>query len=96
MQVCAVTSGGAFAEELVTKETSVFKLPHLNDLAAAAGLPVAFGTAHLALRERAQLKSGQTVLILGAGGGVGVAAVQVLCHLSPSRLKEALQPSHCF
>ena len=76
-QVCAVTNGGAFAEELVARETSVFKLPHLSDLAAAAGLPVAFGTAHLALRERAQLKAGQTVLVLGAGGGVGVAAVQV-------------------
>ena len=72
-----MTSGGAFAEELVTRETSVFKLPHLSDLAAAAGLPVAFGTAHLALRERAKLQAGQTVLVLGAAGGVGAAAVQV-------------------
>ncbi len=43
-----------------------------------AGLPVAFGTAHLALRERANVQAGQTVLVLGAGGGVGVAAVQVI------------------
>ena len=82
MQVCAVSSGGAFAEELVVKETAVFKLPQLSDLAAAAGLPVAFGTAHLALRERAQLKAGQTVLVLGAAGGVGTAAVQVLLFLT--------------
>lgn len=72
-----MSSGGAFAEELVVKETAVFKLPQLSDLAAAAGLPVAFGTAHLALRERALLKAGQTVLVLGAAGGVGTAAVQV-------------------
>ena len=80
-----MSSGGAFAEELVVKETAVFKLPQLSDLAAAAGLPVAFGTAHLALRERAQLKAGQTVLILGAAGGVGTAAVQV-SHLPPAYL----------
>jgi NADPH:quinone reductase len=46
-------------------------------VAAAAGLPVAFGTAHLALMERAKLQAGQVLLVLGAGGGVGVAAVQV-------------------
>ncbi len=47
------------------------------DIAAAAGLPVAFGTAHLALTERAKLQAGQILLVLGAAGGVGVAAVQV-------------------
>ncbi len=47
------------------------------DVAKAAGLPVAFGTAHLALLERAKLQAGQRLLVLGAGGGVGVAAVQV-------------------
>lgn len=42
-----------------------------------AGMPVAFGTAHLALVERARVYSGQWVLVLGAAGGVGLAAVQV-------------------
>ena len=46
-------------------------------MAKAAGLPVGFGTAHLALLERARLQAGQGLLVLGAGGGVGVAAVQV-------------------
>lgn len=76
-QVCAVTSGGAFAEEATINEAAILKLPAQADAVAAAGLPVAFGTAHLALRERARLRAGQTVLILGAAGGVGVAAVQV-------------------
>lgn len=77
MKVCAVTEGGAFAEEVVIRGGGVFKLPQNVDLEAAAGLPVAFGTAHLALVERARLQAGQTVLVLGAAGGVGVAAVQV-------------------
>ena len=51
----------------------------LNMCAAAAGLPVAFGTSHVALQERANLQPGQTVLVLGAAGGVGIAAVQVPC-----------------
>lgn len=42
-----------------------------------AGLPVAFGTSHVALAVRAGVKPGQTVLVLGAAGGVGTAAVQV-------------------
>eukprot|EP00891_Asterochloris_glomerata_P006485 jgi/Astpho2/6485/e_gw1.00096.22.1_t len=76
-QVCAVTQNGGFASEIVVRESAVVKLPPHSDVAAAAGLPVAFGTAHLALKERANLKAGQTVLILGAGGGVGIAAVQI-------------------
>ncbi len=43
---------------------------------SCAGLPVAFGTSHVALKERARLQPGQTVLVLGAAGGVGIAAVQ--------------------
>ncbi|KAK9809173.1 hypothetical protein WJX72_010753 [[Myrmecia] bisecta] len=75
--VCGVTNGGAFAEECVIRESSVWVLPAGVDVLAAAGLPVAFGTAHVALEERAQVKPGQTVLILGAAGGVGIAAVQI-------------------
>jgi NADPH:quinone reductase-like Zn-dependent oxidoreductase len=47
------------------------------DVAAAAGVPIVYGTADLALRYRANLKAGQNVLVLGASGGVGTAAVQV-------------------
>ena len=45
--------------------------------AYGTGLPVAFGTSHVALLHRANLQKGQTALILGAAGGVGTAAVQV-------------------
>jgi NADPH2:quinone reductase len=56
--VCAVTQGGGFAGEVVIKQGGVVKLPDNVDLVAAAGLPVIFGTAHLAIKERAQVKAG--------------------------------------
>ena len=74
--MCAVTLEGALAEEIVVEEQQVLQLGSVRDLEAAAGLPVAFGTSHLAICERAKLKAGQTILILGAAGGVGLAAVQ--------------------
>lgn len=43
----------------------------------AAALPVAYGTSHVALVHRAQLSTGQVLLVLGAAGGVGLAAVQI-------------------
>ena len=77
LQVCAVTLGGALAEEVVVHEQQILKLENVRDLVSAAGLPVAFGTAHLAICERANIQAGQTILVLGAAGGVGMAAVQV-------------------
>ena len=53
------------------------RLPPGADLVAAAGLPIAFGTAHVALLLRCGLRRGQTLLVLGAAGGVGLAAVQI-------------------
>lgn len=58
LQVCGVTQGGGFAGEVIIKEGGVVKLPTHVDLVAAAGLPVIFGTAHLAIKERAQVKPG--------------------------------------
>lgn len=76
-RVVSVTENGAFAEEVVAPGLSTVKIPSSCDIEAAAGLPVAFGTAWMALRDRANVTPGQTVLILGAGGGVGLAAVQI-------------------
>lgn len=53
-----MTQGGGFAGEVIIKEGGVVKLPTHVDLVAAAGLPVIFGTAHLAIKERAQVKPG--------------------------------------
>lgn len=77
-RVCGVAGNAAFAAEAVVPAAGVWRVPDaLTDLQAAAGIPVAFGTAELALRHRAELHAGQTLLVLGASGGVGAAAVQL-------------------
>ncbi|KAH7421903.1 hypothetical protein KP509_13G080600 [Ceratopteris richardii] len=75
--VCGVGDVGSFAEELVIEESKLFVVPDGCDIVAAAGLPVAFGTSHLAILHRAHLQPGQVMLVLGAAGGVGLAAVQI-------------------
>eukprot|EP00850_Spirogloea_muscicola_P007600 SM000039S14430 [mRNA] locus=s39:105938:108284:+ [translate_table: standard] len=76
-RVCAVTGGGGYAEEVFADEAAVFPLPEKCDLLPSAGLPVAFGTSHVGLIHRAGLQAGQVLLVLGAAGGVGLAAVQI-------------------
>ena len=76
--VAALTpGGGAFAAEAIAPAIGVVRLPPGCDLEAAAGLPVTFGTAWMGLNDRARVQPGQVVLVLGAAGGVGLAAVQL-------------------
>ncbi|XP_078445309.1 groES-like zinc-binding alcohol dehydrogenase family protein [Wolffia australiana] len=76
-RVCASADFGAYAEMVVMDEKQLFRVPDGCDMVAAGGLPVAFGTSHVALVHRAQLKPGQVLLVLGAAGGVGISAVQI-------------------
>ncbi len=69
--------GGALADELVVPERSAWPVPDGVGLEAACCIPIVYGTADLALRHRAELRGGQTLLVLGAAGGVGVAACQI-------------------
>lgn len=75
-KVMAVIGNGAFAEEAVVSVNSVFSIPKGMDYFMAAAFPVAYGTSHIALTDRAEIKSGQTLLVLGAAGGVGLTAVE--------------------
>ena len=68
---------GAHAEKVACPAKDVFAIPHQIPFADAANLGVAHGTAHHAFKQRAQLKAGETVVVLGAAGGTGVAAVQI-------------------
>ena len=68
---------GGFAELAVAPATTVTRIPATLDYVAAAGLKINFVTALHALLDRGQLKSGETLLVMGAAGGVGSAAVQV-------------------
>jgi len=68
---------GAFAEEVLAPEALLIPVAAGVDMAAAAGMPMTYGTCYHALKDRAQLKSGETLLVLGAGGGIGIAAVEL-------------------
>jgi NADPH2:quinone reductase len=75
--VVALTTYGSFAEEIVAKEAECIPLPKGVDFKLAAGFTLTYGTSYHALKDRAQLKPGETLLVLGAAGGVGSAAVEL-------------------
>ena len=72
-----VAMGGGLAEQVVVQAGSAFKLPDGVSAEAAAALPVNYGTTWYALHERIQLQAGQTMLVTGAAGGTGTAAIQI-------------------
>ncbi len=76
-QVCGSTIVGAFAEEVVVAAESVNPVPAGVDPSIAAAFGVAHRTAYNALSSVALLRAGEELIVLGAGGGVGLAAVQV-------------------
>jgi alcohol dehydrogenase len=71
------TSDGGRAEQISLGEEHLIAVPKSVSLESAAALPLAYGTAHRMMITRGQIKSGETVLVLGASGGVGVACVQL-------------------
>ena len=76
-RVMAFTTYGAFAEEVKTEATRLIRLPQKRDFVTGAAFFLTYGTTDHALRDRAALSSGETLLVLGAAGGVGLAAVEV-------------------
>ena len=76
-RVIAVTGYGGFAEEVATDAERLVPLPDGMDFPAGSALLFTYGTAQYALRDRAALKPGETLLVLGAAGGTGLAAVEV-------------------
>jgi NADPH2:quinone reductase len=80
-RVFGASLAGAFAEQIVVDPTSVTPVPVGVDLDVAAGFGVAHRTAYHVLRSVARLDAGEELVVLGAGGGVGLAAVQLGCQL---------------
>ena len=76
-RVFVMTGLGAFAEKIVAPEHAVVKIPDSMDFETAAALPMTYGTSLYALKQRAELKEGETLLVLGAAGGVGLATVEL-------------------
>ena len=75
-RVLAAAQGG-FAEYAVASRDSVFRIPDSLAFASAASLRLNYLTALHGLRDRANLQKGERLLVLGAAGGVGIAAVQI-------------------
>jgi NADPH2:quinone reductase len=76
-RVAALTHWGGFAEYVTAQEERTTHVPESMDLDTAAAFTLVYGTAHHALKQRGELKPGETVLILGASGGVGIAAIEI-------------------
>jgi NADPH2:quinone reductase len=76
-KVIAFTTYGAFAEEVKTEAGRLLPLPEGMDFASGAAFLLTYGTSDHALRDRGALKAGETLLVLGAAGGVGLAAIEV-------------------
>lgn len=76
-RVAAFTGTGAFATHLNAPAAAVMPLPDGMDLGVAATLPLAYGTVMHALIDRGQVRAGETLLVLGAAGGVGLAAIMI-------------------
>jgi NADPH:quinone reductase len=76
-KVIAFTTYGAFAEEVKTDASRLIPLPERMDFATGAAFLLTYATTDHALRDRGALAAGETLLVLGASGGVGLAAIQI-------------------
>lgn len=76
-RVIALCGHGGLAEQVVVPTGNAVRLPQGMDFVTAAGFAVVYGTAHVGLERRAGLQSGEVLLVHGAAGGVGLAAVEV-------------------
>ena len=76
-RVLAFTGFGGFAEQVAADAIRVVPIPESMDYAVAAGFLIAYATSYHALKDRAAIREGETLLVLGAAGGVGLAAVEL-------------------
>ena len=100
MRVIALLDWGGFAQETTVRAASVIPIPSNMDFVTAAAFPVVYGTSHVGLSHRAHLQPGETLLVLGAAGGVGLTAVEIgklmgatviACASTPEKLELAAQ-----
>src|SRR5207244_7368426 len=76
-RVMAIIGYGAFAEEIKAEAARVIPLPEGMDFDTAAAFGLTYATSDHALRDRGALVAGETLLVLGAAGGVGIAAIEI-------------------
>lgn len=85
-RVLAMAEHGGYADRVVADRRQVYRIPPSLSFVDAASMSLAFDTAWMALRERARLASGDNVLVLGASGAVGAAAVQLAAAMGAGRV----------
>lgn len=90
--VIALTYYGGFAEKVLVDEKQLLPRPAGMSGAMAAGFGLVYGTSMHALKQRAALKAGETLLVLGAGGGVGLAAVEIGALMGATVIAAASTP----
>ena len=76
-KVIAFVALGAFSQQVAVPVQAVMPMPPGMDFDTAAAITLTYGTSHHAVVDRAQLKAGETMLVLGAAGGVGLAAIEI-------------------
>ena len=76
-RVAGLSQLGGYSEYIVLNKNAVYKIPLEMNHDQACALLCAYGTSHYALKQRAQLKKGNTLVVLGASGSTGVAAIQI-------------------
>jgi NADPH2:quinone reductase len=76
-RVIAASTWGGFAQEMAVESDRLLRIPDAMDFVSGSAFLLTYGTSYHALKDRAQLKAGETLLVLGASGGVGIAAIQI-------------------
>jgi NADPH2:quinone reductase len=76
-RVLAITGWGGYAEQAVAHASTVYPIPENMNMTQAASIPTVYGTSLYALKQRGSLRAGETLLVLGATGGVGLTAVEL-------------------
>ncbi|HXF17861.1 MAG TPA: NADPH:quinone oxidoreductase family protein [Burkholderiales bacterium] len=76
-RVIAFNTWGGFAEEMVVDADRTIAMPSSMEFVPASAFVLTYGTSYHALKDRADIKAGETLLVLGAAGGVGLAAIQL-------------------
>lgn len=88
----AVIDHGGFAEEVLAHHSRIMHMPEDMTWEQAAGMPIVYGTSHLALTHRTALRPGETLLVHGAAGGVGLTAVEIGRALGATVIAAASTP----
>jgi len=91
-RVIAATTWGGYAQAVCAQASRVVPIPEGVDFQTAAGFVLAYGTSYHALKDRGELKAGETVLVLGAAGGVGLAAVEIAKAMGARVIAAASSP----